>query len=267
MDIILSSSRGADVLEALKENHPNPGRLHFEIESGGQIENLAALVPSILKKYGETGDQGYHVYFVAGLCDVTVKDQDWDHGRYEEVIFTEPWFDAVNRVTRSIYSAIESVREFNVTPVFCTIPPCSFRVWNFKRLQQRKTSHLIHFNYYEDMQYSLISAIQDINRNILHINDANGVTTPYLASTVMENLGPNQRPRVHYNRFRDGVHAKKGLKEKWAKKLITAMAANRFNIPSPPQLTDSDAEDLEYVSSLVSSRLENVFDEARDMYL
>ena len=174
----------------------------------------------------------------------------------------ESWHQAVDRVTHSIHSVSESMLKIHVTPIFCTIPPCSFRLWNFHRLHKGNTSYLLHHNHYEDMQYSLISAIQQINSNIIQINSSNGVTTPHLASAVMDNR-PNQRPRVHYSRFRDGVHAAKDLKKKWAKKMLKAISTNRALHPTPHQFMDSDTEEREYIEAMVMGHLSNAHEEAR----
>ena len=247
--------------------HPGFNRSHIYAKTGGKTQALAALVPEFMKEIGVQSTQGVHVYFLSGLCDVTYMDADReynDYECYEEVIFMEPWQKTVDRVTKSIYSAAESMFKLNVTPIFCTIPPMSIHTWNHHRLEKGNTSFLIHHNHYEEMQYPLISAIQSINNNIVQFNSSNGVTTPHLATTVMTNMGPNRRPRVFYNRFRDGVHAAKDLKKKWAKKLYKAMCENRNITPTTPvELMDSDAEDRDYIDSMVSSHLANVFQEAR----
>ena len=174
----------------------------------------------------------------------------------EEVFFMESWHQAVHRVTQSIHSVSESMTKIHATPIFCTIPPCSFRIWNSHRLNKGNTSYLLHFNHYEDMQYSLISAIHQINSNIVQINSSNGVTTPHIATTVMDNR-PDQRPRVHYSRLRDGVHATNELKKKWAKKMHKSMTSNRAHTPSMHQLMDSDTEEREYIEAMVMSHLSN----------
>ena len=255
----------------LIKNHPSSHRLHIYAKSAGKTEDLAALVPDFIKEVGVQNTQGLHVYFLSGLCDITCMEVDREYSAYEsyeEVVFMEPWQETVDRVTKSINSAAESMFQINVTPIFCTIPPMSFHTWNHHRLQKGNTSFLLHHNHYEDMQYSLITAIQRINNNIVQINSSNGVTTPHLATTVMTNMGPNRRPRVFYNRFRDGVHAAKDLKKKWAKKLCKAMYENRNLVPTTPfEFMDSDAEERDYIDSMVSSHLVNVFEEARSAIL
>ena len=270
MDIVVASSRGFDIESLLYEKHPNPEKLYVYSKSGAQTPKLAKLVPEIVDYFGDQGSQSYHVYFLSGLCDVTYMDRDWEYSeyeQYEEVFFIEPWYEAANRVTRSIYSAIESVRKPNVKPIFCTVPPMSFRLWNEYRLNKGETSFLLHHNQYEEMQYSLISAIRSLNNNIVQINSANGMTTPHMATTVMQNMGADRRPRVFYSRFRDGVHAGKDLKIKWAKKLIKAMTLNRANSVPLTHLTDSDDEERDYVEALVANRLQNDLDVAHQVTL
>ena len=76
------------------------------------------------------------------------------------------------------------------------------------------------------MQENLIQTIAEINRFIIHLNIENEMTTPYLASTILSNVS-GRKMRVHYSRFSDGVHPKKELNEKWAKKLNNAIRDNR----------------------------------------
>ena len=274
-DIVMASSRGFDVEVELPKLHPSPSNLHIYAEAGGKLEDLAALVPDFIEHIGEQDTQGHHVYFLAGLCDVTFKDSNLnyknDHERYEEVFFMESWQEGVDRVTKSIHSVAESMNELNVIPIFSTIPPCSLHTWNFNRLNKGKTSYLLHHNYYEDMQYSLISTIQQLNNTIVQYNTSNGVTTPHIATSVMSNTGPNTRPRVFYTRFRDGVHADKDLKKKWAKKLNKAMIENRRIQTArrilPAQIEyryiDSDHEDEEYVDRILQEHMANTMEEAR----
>ena len=147
--------------------------------------------------------------------------------------------ECIRRMKASIQSVTEAVLTPNTTPVFCTIPPCSLSTWNSRRLRFGHTSGLLHSAYYEDMQANMIKCLKDINAHIVSVNRSLGVATPFLASTVMDNLGPDRPPRVHYSRLRDGVHADRFLKRKWAKKLLTAMNTNRGR----PNLPWDDEDD------------------------
>ena len=228
MDIILASSRGREMNSELRKIHPCPDNLLIKFIPSAGLSSLAGLVPSFTGR-GEAGSID-HVYFLAGLCDVTNMsfDDRWSYefGHYEEVIFNESPHEAVSRVQEIYRSVSESVTKANAIPCFSTIPPMSLETWNTIRLNQQKTSFLIHHRQYESMQENLINTIIDINRFIIHLNIANQMTTPYLASTILSNV-PGRKMRVHYSRFSDGVHPTQELNKKWAKKLNNAIRDNR----------------------------------------
>ena len=140
------------------------------------------------------------MYFLAGLCDLTFRDIDdqfWNNEPYEEVIFMESPMEAYARMTTLYESVSESVINNGATPCFSTIPPSNLNIWNEVRLNDHHaTSLLLHFHQYDDMQSNLIKAIEQINKFIVKLNGRNGMSTPFLASTIMDNV-PGAAPRVH----------------------------------------------------------------------
>ena len=118
-------------------------------------------------------------------------------------------------MTDEIQIISESILSFEAKPCFCTIVPCSLKMWNETRLEQHKTSFLLHHTQYEDMQTNLITVICNINKYIISLNTQNKMYTPYIADTVISHCGPKKAPRVHYNRLKDGIHPTSNLRTMW----------------------------------------------------
>ena len=58
-----------------------------------------------------------HLYFIAGLCDLTVMDRFYLNGeRYEEVYFTESKFEAVERMTKAIDEVTLDILAYRINP-------------------------------------------------------------------------------------------------------------------------------------------------------
>ena len=227
---------------------PNPEKLHLVYKSGATLTELVEFVPDIINQYNKD-PADYHVYFLAGLCDVTFRDIDRHYNHYEtyeEVFFNETPQAAIERLSQIIQSVSEQVLEWGAKPCFSTIIPGSLRVWNETRLEQGKTSFLIHHPQYDCMQANMVRAIAAINKIIVSTNNINGMTTPFLATTVMKNMGPRKQPRVHYNKFVDGVHPKPDLLEAWSDKLANAIKENRnkcrLQRRPPTRLASSSSE-------------------------
>ena len=280
MDTVLASSRGKGMgseLSKILPDYPgiitelrsdrlhqiqhNLGNINIIRKKGGKLSELAALVPSIIWRT-QSPARRQHVYFLAGLCDLTFRDMDDQF--YEEVIFMESPMEAYARMTTLYESVSESVINNGAIPCFSTIPPSNLNTWNEVRLNDHHaTSYLLHFHQYDDMQGNLIQAIEQINKFIVKLNSRNGMSTPFLASTIMDNV-PGGAPRVHYNRLRDGVHATDITRKKWAQKLKNAITRNRqpqiqkpltpLTIPDPD--TDSDDPDFSRLRDELNRSLE-----------
>ena len=196
-------------------------------------------------------------------------DDDWEYkfGHYEEVIFNESPHEAITRVQDLYRSVSEKVSKNRVKPCFATIPPMSLETWNSTRLKQHKTSFLIHHKHYDSMQENLIKSVIEINKFIINLNISNEMTTPYLASTILCNV-PGKKMRVHYSRFSDGVHPKKELNTKWAKKIRNAIRDNRnrpqqivrpYHSISPSHNYDSDTDLLrEEINESLKAHLRDI---------
>ena len=150
-----------------------------------------------------------HIYFLAGLCDLTYKDYDprySKNAKYHEVFFIDSSQSAVLRMTDKIQIISDSILSFGAKPCFSTIVACSLRMWNDTILEQHKTSFLLHQTQYEDVQTNLTTAICNINKYIISLNAQNKMYTPYIGDTLIFHCGPKKAHRVHYNRLQDGIH-------------------------------------------------------------
>ena len=222
MDAVLTSSRGHTLKEKIEECHPSPSQLYFYSRSSAKLEELQYNAFDFLEKHEDPTN--CHVYFVAGVCDITYRDR---HGSYDEVYFIESPHDTITRIKNLIDSISLDILAYGAKPCFATIIPSCLEKWNFHRLANHKTSHLLHFHQYSDMQQLLNSTILEINRHIITTNKANLMETPLLASTIItqRQLSPG---RFHFSRLADGVHPTKDLSEQWVARLKKSMANNRY---------------------------------------
>ena len=227
MDVIFSSSRGRDLYSPLSKLHRDPEYLYIYTRGGATLKSLQYAAYDYLDWTSDPTN--CHVYFVAGMCDLTFKDTDrrWSHKvKYEEVLFKGSALDTITRMTHLIDCISGHTLFMGAKPCFATILPMSLRTWNNYRLEQGKTSFLLHHNHYVEMQEAMNFAIRKINQHIHAVNASNTMVTPSLASSVVEYRGL-KKPRVYYSRFTDGVHPGEDLIEKWAKLLDRAIVRNR----------------------------------------
>ena len=144
---------------------------------------LTQLAIPHIHRIRHTTSKPIHVYFLAGLCDVTRKDTDkaqkrgkWV-GHYEEVTYTEATQHTVTRMRAQMQNTTSQIKEAGVIPCSCTIAPCHISTWNHHRLEYRRTTHLIHHNHYDDMQEQLHKTIAEINGHIVGQNRENNMFT------------------------------------------------------------------------------------------
>ena len=224
----MSSSRGNDLLGPLSKLHRRPELLYVYSRSGAKMDALQHAAYDYLEWTDDPTN--VHMYFVAGLCDLTLRDCDrrWGARGYQEVLFLGSAEDTISRMKTLIDSISAHILYFGAKPCFSTIPPMSLWTWNSNRLEQKKTSFLLHSDHYADMQYSLNHTIRKVNQHITETNEANKMVTPNLASTLFSfHNHKSPVPRVHYNRLSDGVHPTDALTDKWALLINHAMLKNR----------------------------------------
>ena len=236
MDVILATSRGKAPLESLiRENLNCPDQLYVEARPGAQMGILEDRARELLRTMDCDATQEHHVYIMAGLCDMTtrIKDHYFDpRGRrsiYEEWIFPESPAQAVPRLAATIDSIITIIKSQNARPCIMTIAPMSLVSWNNIRLNQHKTTHLIHHNQYSDMQHHLNQTTLQINKYIIQRNKENNMITPKIATYIIQNPGKGKPHRFHYSRLQDGVHPKECVVQKWADHISSTINTNRAN--------------------------------------
>ena len=164
MDVVLCSSRGKHLEKELRSLHPSPHRLHVMFKPGASLEYLFNHAKTLLER--EECPDRFHIYFMAGICDLTekVRDLAWvkDYkGRiiqapYEEVIFTESWKDTPAIFIDKLTDLCDEIIGLRAKPCIMTIPTISIQNWNETRLNQYKTCHLLHHQQYPDMQETWI---------------------------------------------------------------------------------------------------------------
>ena len=228
MDAIIGASRVKDLEDLIAKKHPYPHMLKSIIAPGKPLSEIQGLAYDYLEK--ECHDPtNTHIYYVAGLCDITYKEKEdfyRDFECYEEVLIKEVPYEINNRVCDLINSVSAHTLYYGAKPCFATIPPISIETWNTVRLNQGKTSFLLHHQKYPEMQDMLNEAVFFINRHITEINESHNMATPDLEAAICEKRA-GKATRVHYTRFVDGVHPTDRTQKKWAKKLLRAIVANR----------------------------------------
>ena len=239
VDVLVGSSRAKSVETQLAKTHPDPSNLIIHAKSSAKLYDLSGKAINIIQsKHLDPYTTDVKVYFLAGYCDLTEMLMG---ANYEEVVFLEDVEHAVQRVIYNIDQASSYITSFNFSPVFSTIPPGNLDIWNNTRFLQRKTNFLNYSSRYQEMNKNIIQAIVQINKHILAKNIQNSVSTPYVASTIMDNHpgfdrhGNRYPPRVHYSRLVDGVHPTEKLSNNWARALLKAMKKNRGLLPHKPQ--------------------------------
>ena len=88
-----------------------------------------------------------------------------------------------------------------------------------------------HHPHYNDMQKRADLVVNQINGYISRINKNVGASTPFLHDTIMENRGRKGKRYYVYrwDKFSDGLHAKRPLQERWAEVLKNAFRLNERN--------------------------------------
>ena len=204
-------------------NHQLYRPIIVDTHKGTSISSLADIACNILEDSPFNPSNPPCVYFVAGLPDITHKEQG---PYYQEIIFIETPQEAVDRVMTLLSNAQIKILNANAIPIFSTIAPMSLQTWNSVRLQQQKTSHLLHSHQYEDMQELLIDTTIAINKQIIEINSIVNMHTPKLGEEIIHKPGANRSHRTRYGRLVDGVHLCPESNLAWADTLLDTIIRN-----------------------------------------
>ena len=211
MDLVVATSRGRSLAHYFKYRWT----AHLIWKKGARISQLVEEADKFLGKH-KVNTRPHHVFFLAGLPDMTQRLKDKDDN-YDEVTYTEPPEQTLDRISASITSAIYLISSQHHARVsFATITPISIKTWNEHRLNISRTSRLKHQQMYDTMQENLISATVMINKYILKINERNNIPTPRLAKKIIKKVGKKRKtPRVYYGKLPDGVHPNESTAEEW----------------------------------------------------
>ena len=254
MNIIVATSRGRGLQDLAKRREDTVLSVH----PGASLRKLEREALRLLKHVPSSSDT--HLYFVAGLPDVTHRHQfcfqlRGRRRKYEEVIMpTYPIDKITDDITSLFKSTAEKIKNANATPIFSTICPMSLDTWNHRRLSQHRTSHLSSFPYYPLMQEKHESVILKINQEIHLLNKSYNMHTPRLAKSVMYHRKGQLRCR--YGRLVDGVHPNHNLQLEWVDTLDRVLDLNRSspNQLPPPEPVKSQPDDEEYDSDSSTKR-------------
>ena len=223
MDLVVATSRGKNLSQYF-HHHQFPIPIIIEHRRGATIESLIGV--ALAKLSTQPPSQiPHHVYFLAGLPDITQFHRSHDNS-YQEVIHSGTPRAAADQVMRSIDLAVQTVKNYGAVPCFCTVCPMSFKAWNEARLGQGKTTHLQMQHLYTTMQHSHESATAIVNQYIYDTNTRNNMHTPKTAEQIFRQASANRRPRVLYGRFQDGVHPDPLVEPCWAEEILNASIQN-----------------------------------------
>ena len=220
MNALIGDSR----VRSLKFEHLNSLSENWVLP-GAKIMGMEELIQDcVIMHHGEDYQGKMHVYISAGICDLTTKLKSKN---YEEIIFESDKIDEIILKTMSSFKSIHqlSLRE-DVTPVFTTIYPMSLKAWNLNRLDQKKTSYLVHQTEYDVMQLHLEETLEELNKFIIQLNVTTGVTTPLVHKHLVHHRGKGNTT-YKYNLLCDGCHPNTHLKSKIAHSIAQAIKKNR----------------------------------------
>ena len=229
MDLIMATSRGAGIAPHI-QNHHLSRPIIVDTHKGAFISSLADIACNILEDSPFNPSNPPYIYFVAGLPDITHKEQG---PHYQEFIFIESPQEAVDRVMTIISNAQIQILNANAIPIFATIAPMSLQTWNFERLHQHKTSYLLHSHQYEDMQELLIDTTIEINKQIIEIHNVLNMHTPKLGEEIIHKPSAKRSHRTRYGRLVDGVHLCPESNLAWAETLLDTINRNGPTMSQP----------------------------------
>ena len=148
--------------------------------------------------------------------------------------------ETIDHVKNEITNCAESISQAGGIPCFCTISAVDLHAYNNSLVEKRKTAHLHHTAFYQDMMKNIILVLDEVNSFISSTNEQYGMHTPYCHFTVKVRRGKKKAYyKYMYNRLKDGVHGTAQTIESWAKAISAAIKNNRL-IDSLPLSSDSD---------------------------
>jgi hypothetical protein len=212
MNYIVSTSRGRKLQTSL--TNATTGMC---VLPGAKLTTLLATAKTVIRTSNTKGNKPGHMYFLAGVPDLTTKLRG---PNYQEVIFMGSPPDTVPGYEEQLTKASQDIKVLGWKPVFCPIIPMALKDWN----APCRTSYLIHYHHYEDMQALLEKTIIAINHIIQAINKSNRVHTPNIQSNIIKM--DHGRTKFMYNRLLDGCHPNDAAADKWVQILEQSISIN-----------------------------------------
>jgi hypothetical protein len=189
----------------------------------------------------ELSTQKTHIYFLAGIPDITEKYTSTNpHYLYTECIHTEDPQHTIDRLKNDITHTNETILSLGAIPIFCTITHCNISMYNNFLLKRHKTSVQHHTQFYQDMHTRISHIIDTVNNFITATNRNNNMSTPLLHSCIKKKRGRAKKGYYIYkwDNLYDGLHGNDTTREHWARSLHIAITKNRS-----PSTHNSDTEE------------------------
>ena len=211
---IFASSRGRDLQAGLDR-----GKSWVYVRPGARLAQLTNTAEYVIGVANKSKRMSGHAYFLAGIPDLTIKIAEKKE-RYQEVIFMGSVPESVPKMEADLVATSDKIKLMGWKPVFCPIVPMSLKDWN----SPDRTSYLIHYHQYPDMQALLEKTIIAVNHIIRAINKSNHVYTPNIQKQIIK--VDHGHYSFRYNRLHDGCHPSEQLVENWCKTLNHAIVIN-----------------------------------------
>ena len=237
MDFIVGTSRAHPVVEHFWYEEGIPG----ESYGGYKIPKLVEKGLEMLRVTGFIRRSDNILYIMGGMPDVTVK---LHRGfRYQEVVHQANQGDPqslVDHVMTHIREGAAAIAAVGTTPVFTTVCPMDFSIWNNFRLFHGKTKSLEHIQEYPYMQELHQTTIEILNREIENLNSENGMVTPKVMKTAFQKKGFGLPYRLRLGRLQeDGCHLTPETTGDVIRVLRDIMSVNRINLYDQPNYAQS----------------------------
>ena len=238
MNILVSSSRGVGLHNLIKEDVGEWGGLSTKVISGGTFDLTTIAAKEIISSLGHT-ENPPHVYFMAGIPDITTLIKDKYFGQnHREVILENTEEQTISKVKDEIIKADKEIRDAGAKPIFCTITNMSISQHNTFLHTHKKTDILLHQDSYNTMQSHLDNILKEINDTIITHNRNTGVATPHCHSIIRKHRGRSGAGYyiTDFSALYDGLHGSEKAQKLWAKAIKGAIKKNqdKFCEDAPP---------------------------------
>ena len=232
MEFNVGTSRFYDIVDYFWYEEGIPG----EAYGGFKIPQLITKGLEILRITGYHRRNDNIMYFGGGMPDITVRTKS---RFYEEVTHQGDPQTLVDNLMAQIEEGATWIKAAGATPVFCTVCPMDFSLWNNHRFNIGKTNRLIHSHHYSEMQNLHQDTIHLLNNRIIEFNMENEMCTPKLAKFVFQKKGENLPYRLRHSRLKeDGVHPTEDTIGMWVRCMRDIFEMNRMKLYNNPDFRE-----------------------------